>query len=128
MRPRATVLVVLPARRSHLPVPLLVLPDLSVLFFFFSSRRRHTRFDCDWSSRRVLFRSGRAGELELGTTRLQESLDAYLSSGARLNLPHFYVLLADLRLAAGDRPRALDALRAGEEHIEIGRASCRERV
>src|SRR5688572_32089650 len=21
-----------------------------VLFFFFSSRRRHTRFDCDWSS------------------------------------------------------------------------------
>src|SRR5256884_6860879 len=25
-------------------------------FFFFSSRRRHTRFDCDWI-RRVLFRS-----------------------------------------------------------------------
>src|SRR2546430_3710687 len=23
---------------------------LSCLFFFFSSRRRHTRFDCDWSS------------------------------------------------------------------------------
>src|SRR2546430_6071807 len=23
---------------------------LDVLFFFFSSRRRHTRFDCDWSS------------------------------------------------------------------------------
>src|SRR2546427_9811863 len=23
---------------------------LHVLFFFFSSRRRHTRFDCDWSS------------------------------------------------------------------------------
>src|SRR5256886_5684277 len=22
----------------------------SFLFFFFSSRRRHTRFDCDWSS------------------------------------------------------------------------------
>src|SRR5205085_5753521 len=21
-----------------------------ILFFFFSSRRRHTRFDCDWSS------------------------------------------------------------------------------
>src|SRR6266480_8072045 len=26
-------------------------------FFFFSSRRRHTRLTCDWSSRRVLFRS-----------------------------------------------------------------------
>src|SRR5260370_4100948 len=25
--------------------------------FFFSSRRRHTRFKCDWSSGRVLFRS-----------------------------------------------------------------------
>src|SRR2546430_12840296 len=23
---------------------------LNYLFFFFSSRRRHTRFDCDWSS------------------------------------------------------------------------------
>src|SRR2546430_4940488 len=23
---------------------------LSAVFFFFSSRRRHTRFDCDWSS------------------------------------------------------------------------------
>src|SRR2546430_8391727 len=22
----------------------------TVMFFFFSSRRRHTRFDCDWSS------------------------------------------------------------------------------
>src|SRR2546430_13592804 len=28
---------------KHAPVRL-------VLFFFFSSRRRHTRFDCDWSS------------------------------------------------------------------------------
>src|SRR5574341_973928 len=27
-------------------------------FFFFSSRRRHTRLVGDWSSRRVLFRSG----------------------------------------------------------------------
>src|SRR5256886_16925384 len=23
---------------------------MNLLFFFFSSRRRHTRFDCDWSS------------------------------------------------------------------------------
>src|SRR2546427_2837542 len=23
---------------------------MDVIFFFFSSRRRHTRFDCDWSS------------------------------------------------------------------------------
>jgi class 3 adenylate cyclase/predicted ATPase len=61
---------------------------------------------------------GRAGELELGTIRLEESLDAYLASGSRLGLPHFCVLRADLRLAAGDRRGALDALRAGEEYIE----------
>jgi class 3 adenylate cyclase/tetratricopeptide (TPR) repeat protein len=61
---------------------------------------------------------GRAGALELGTARLEESLDAYLASGSRLGTPHFQVLLADLRLAAGDRRRALDALRAGEEYIE----------
>src|SRR3712207_8494048 len=34
------------------------------LFFFFSSRRRHTRYWRDWSSERVLFRS-RAGSAEL---------------------------------------------------------------
>src|SRR2546430_3549961 len=30
----------------------LVAPNTSIVmsFFFFSSRRRHTRFDCDWSS------------------------------------------------------------------------------
>src|SRR5205085_3072986 len=27
-----------------------LISDLRVHFFFFSSRRRHTRFDCDWSS------------------------------------------------------------------------------
>jgi tetratricopeptide (TPR) repeat protein len=61
---------------------------------------------------------GRTGELEAGTARLQASLDAYLCSGSTLILPHFYILLADLHLAAGDQTRALDALRAGEEHIE----------
>jgi class 3 adenylate cyclase/predicted ATPase len=61
---------------------------------------------------------GRTGELERGTTRLEESLDAYLRSGSRLGLSHFHILLADLRRAAGDQRRALDLLRAGEEYIE----------
>src|SRR2546430_10496173 len=26
------------------------MPRMCYVFFFFSSRRRHTRFDCDWSS------------------------------------------------------------------------------
>jgi tetratricopeptide (TPR) repeat protein len=60
---------------------------------------------------------GRAGALERGIARLEESLAAYLASGSRLSLPHFQILLADLRLAAGDRDGALELLRAGEEHI-----------
>jgi predicted ATPase len=61
---------------------------------------------------------GRSGELEIGTTRLEESLDAYVASGSKLGLPHFHILLADLRRAAGDQRRALELLRAGEEYIE----------
>jgi class 3 adenylate cyclase/tetratricopeptide (TPR) repeat protein len=61
---------------------------------------------------------GRAGDLAHGTAQLEESLAAYLASGSRLGIPHFQVLLADLRLAAGDRGRALEALRTGEEYIE----------
>jgi predicted ATPase len=61
---------------------------------------------------------GRAGEIELGTARLEESLGAYRASGSRLGTPHFQVLVADLQLAAGDRRGALAALRTGEEYIE----------
>jgi class 3 adenylate cyclase/tetratricopeptide (TPR) repeat protein len=61
---------------------------------------------------------GRAGDLERGITLVEASLDAYLTMGSRLSLPHFQILLADLRLAAGDREGALDLLRSGEEHIE----------
>jgi tetratricopeptide (TPR) repeat protein len=61
---------------------------------------------------------GRGGNLELGTTRLEESLAAYLGSGSRLSLPHFHILLADLRRAAGDERGALDLILAGEEYIE----------
>ncbi|MEA2424003.1 MAG: hypothetical protein QOH13_413, partial [Thermoleophilaceae bacterium] len=61
---------------------------------------------------------GRSGQLEPGTTRLEESLDAYVRSGSRLGLPHFHILLADLRRAAGDQRGALALLAAGEEYIE----------
>jgi predicted ATPase len=61
---------------------------------------------------------GRSGELELGTSRLEESLAAYVASGSKLGLPHFHILLADLRRAAGDQRGALELLRAGEEYIE----------
>src|SRR3989475_6374944 len=36
---------------SRMICPLIVFTlDVDVFVFFFSSRRRHTRFDCDWSS------------------------------------------------------------------------------
>jgi class 3 adenylate cyclase/tetratricopeptide (TPR) repeat protein len=61
---------------------------------------------------------GRAGDLGLGTARVEQSLEAYLRSGARLGLPHLHVLWADLRLAAGDRRGALDVLHPAEEYME----------
>src|SRR5205085_3420508 len=38
--------------RVHIPSPSNIARSscLLTLYFFFSSRRRHTRFDCDWSS------------------------------------------------------------------------------
>ena len=63
------------------------------------------------------WQQGRAGDLRSSVAVLEEQVDAYLASGSRLSLPHFYILLADLRLAAGDQPKALEALRAGRAHI-----------
>ncbi len=63
------------------------------------------------------WQQGRGGDLRSSVAVLEEQLDAYLASGSRLSLPHFYILLADLRLAAGDQPKALEALRAGRAHI-----------
>src|SRR2546430_381093 len=40
----------LPTRQAAYPVAVQSPPGVSATFFFFSSRRRHTRFDCDWSS------------------------------------------------------------------------------
>jgi class 3 adenylate cyclase len=63
------------------------------------------------------WQQGRGGQLRSSIAVLEEQLEAYLASGSRLSLPHFYILLADLRLAAGDQPQALEALRAGRAHI-----------
>src|SRR2546430_4252313 len=40
-RPRACTLIA---------IEVLTVVEVGLRFFFFSSRRRHTRFDCDWSS------------------------------------------------------------------------------
>src|SRR2546430_4312719 len=88
-----------------------------ILFFFFSSRRRHTRFDCDWSSDVC------SSDLTMNTSR---SLIRSWSrvAGAARRLPAL-VATIDARVAAGLPPRAHPA--AGTRR-QIGRASCRERV
>src|SRR5689334_4857738 len=93
------------------------------IFFFFSSRRRHTRWNCDWSSdvcssdlvghplavrhaRALLARRGRRPpEVDLG-----EPIEAVDRAG----------VAAVRRLGL--------ARRGHHRHREIGRASCRERV
>src|SRR2546430_9671647 len=86
------------------------------LFFFFSSRRRHTRFDCDWSS--DVCSSDLGAPLPCGRRRpwgrraIVDSLDEdarHFSGRAKLaGLAQFDAFVGILE--------------------EIGRASCRERV
>src|SRR5256886_10016015 len=87
--------------------------------FFFSSRRRHTRFDCDWSSD------------VCSSDLLMVDRVAFLLQLLRLDAEtHHVVALLEAAHAFGehaDHPlnhlgELLHALR------QIGRASCRERV
>src|SRR5256885_8430672 len=104
---------------------------LSCIFFFFSSRRRHTRLQGDWSSD-VCSSDLRAGSFSraaalLGITQsavshalraLEGELQVQL---VRREGPHSPLTDAGTRLLQ----RANDILQQKEE---IGRASCRERV
>src|SRR2546426_9284523 len=90
-----------------------------ICFFFFSSRRRHTRLQGDWSSDVCSSDLGRVGEgarprkgatLESVTRRLRPTLD----SRPRQALDGTTKVVLNPRISAGS--------------TEIGRASCRERV
>src|SRR5688572_17912197 len=79
--------------------------------FFFSSRRRHTRFDCDWSSDVC-------------------SSDLWTHHSHSVQLIHAAGMLQLLLGNIGRAGGGLNALR-GHANIQggkIGRASCRERV
>jgi len=52
-----------------------------------------------------------------GSADLESGIAEYLDTGARLGLASFHTLLADLLLLAGDHPRALAELAAGEAFI-----------
>src|SRR2546430_11538006 len=89
--------------------------------FFFSSRRRHTRFDCDWSSdvcsSDLLSRLASRGVLTFTP-----------ASGRN---PYQYRVAMDTEQFVAwsirrDAQRMVE--RYGELALKIGRASCRERV
>src|SRR5947207_11135185 len=83
----------------------------SSLFFFFSSRRRHTRSLCDWSSD--------VCSSDLDVRRCIDAKPGHRVMGASLVLARERaVLVADT--AVTEMPDA-------QEIAEIGRASCRER-
>src|SRR5207302_7456674 len=87
----------------------------SCLFFFFSSRRRHTRFSRDWSSdvclpiystSKVLWQAGNVVTSGFGRGEMTGDKEkAPLGRGANLVSSSYFAAFA-----------------------EIGRASCRERV
>src|SRR5688500_20203808 len=83
--------------------------------FFFSSRRRHTRLQGDWSSDVCSsdLVDGRVEDAEAARARREDGLEADGTIG-----------VAELVRRRGDLGRAVDAAEVG---TEIGRASCRER-
>src|SRR2546430_12599988 len=90
-----------------------------VLIFFFSSRRRHTRFDCDWSS--DVCSSDLAFVRAKVRNAARRERTIAVRTFARTKARHFagQYFRRRYRQASG-RSRAVLA--------KIGRASCRERV
>src|SRR5690606_40516027 len=88
--------------------------------FFFSSRRRHTRFSRDWSSDVCSSDLGESG----GPSALKPAPDGYLKAALSLGVsPEHCLVIGDRDDADGAAARA-----AGMAfRLKIGRASCRER-
>src|SRR2546430_14797293 len=103
---------------------------LSTVFFFFSSRRRHTRFDCDWSS--DVCSSDLGGTIGEPLRHMVEALEQLgLLAGGEHSNPAEGV---DPGLARGDvlGPEPVVHRQAAIQRVErftgeIGRASCRGR-
>src|SRR2546430_3982667 len=89
-----------------------------VSFFFFSSRRRHTRFDCDWSS--DVCSSDLAACAECTSPPAASEIHTAPIRWCR----RWFASMSFLKSTAASflRPETL------RPNAQIGRASCRERV
>src|SRR5689334_23779544 len=96
-----------------------------VILYFCSSRRRHTRWNCDWS-RRVLFRSPSKKPSLPSNVSTQAPIAAPLAINdpASVNATTFGSKDASSVL---DVALAIRTEKSRIAHLEIGRASCRER-
>src|SRR5256886_13271748 len=93
--------------------------EMQLSLFFFSSRRRHTRFDCDWSSdvcsSDLLRRgAGMASRLQARRERVERQLREHAAWLRKRGS------LVEKEIASGRKAWCL--------RYKIGRASCRERV
>src|SRR2546430_8773960 len=87
------------------------------LFFFFSSRRRHTRFDCDWSS--DVCSSDLIRSIALVWSETVKRYFEFFT--LHLKTRHEFEISKELR-------RELENAILNLDTMQIGRASCRERV
>src|SRR5205814_3637335 len=93
------------------------------VLFFFSSRRRHTRCLSDWSS--DVCSSDLRRRLAVGTTRADAPIqiwDGVAGMPIAILEGHEHVVHALAFDSNGSRLAS-----GGEDRVEIGRASCRER-
>src|SRR2546430_4540666 len=95
-------------------------PLIGDRLFFFTSRRRHTRFDCDWSSD--------VCSSDLGIPAFHYMVA--VAGGADIRCASYHTFgsqeLSDAAVAAIDGRKA--CLLANHGVIKIGRAACRGRV
>src|SRR5256886_6629440 len=89
-----------------------------IVFFFFSSRRRHTRFDCDWSSDVCSSDLVSAATIAVALAGSGMIVGVLTRTGSALAFGG-----AVLSASMGSLLVAMILI-----FLEIGRASCRERV
>src|SRR5688572_32593007 len=92
---------------------------LFVCFFFFSSRRRHTRFDCDWSSDVC------SSDLFLAKTRAQEERCPKVEANQLLEITDVTarILEATKNANGPEYQKALKAEQARSEERRVGKES-----